>query len=215
MVSILAGHPMTQSSARPAVIILVVLVLSAGCVHGKIETDLFAAKISSDGKLAWVKVVDSGQNDVGLNLTETAEGGYLIHGGYYDSSCGNSPPKSIPQYQIRLSSTGNIDSIVNNSATTIPYDYRSESYNITGEFSLTTDDGSRLSTYQNVKGSALYLRLQNTDSKGKILWDMPFLTLKYRTPPKDIWETVYIHGIVPTSDNGYIVWGHRERSITC
>ncbi|MFA5268418.1 MAG: hypothetical protein WC379_10640 [Methanoregula sp.] len=206
---------MSRPFTLVAILMVIVLVFSAGCVHGKIETDLFAAKIDNNGRLAWVQVIDSGQNDVGLNLTETTDSDYLITGGFYGSFCGSSHASAITPYEIRLSPQGTIDSMVNHTGTSITYDQRSESYNSTGWFSFTADDGSQLSTYQKVKGGALYYRILKTDTGGKELWDTPFLTLKYRMPPKDIWETLYVQGIVPTSDKGYIVWGHRERSNSC
>jgi hypothetical protein len=206
---------MSRSFTLAAILIVMILVFSSGCVHSEIKTDLFTAKINSDGRLVWVQVMDSGKNDVGTNLTETSDGDYLITGGYYESGCGSYHASQITPYQIRLSSKGTIDAIVNNSGTVIPYDYRSESYNRTGWFTFTAEDGSRLFTYQKIKGGALYYRIQKTDTEGTTLWDTPFLTLKNRQPPNDTWDTIFIHGIVPTHDRGFIVWGHRERSTTC
>lgn len=173
-----------------------------------------------NGTLAWVQIIDSGRNDVGTNLTETPEGDYVITGGYYTTICGSGSgytstnSQGNPPFEIRLSSQGKIDSFVNFSGI-VSTNESSELLNSTGWFSFTASDGSHLSTYQMVKGPALYYRIQKTDADGKKLWDKPFLTLKYRTPPTDIWDTLFVHGIVPTSDNGYIVWGHRERSTSC
>ena len=80
---------------------------------------------------------------------------------------------------------------------------------------LKDNDGSHLATYQKSKLGAQYFRIQKTDESGKLLWDIPFLTLKDSAPPKDIWDAIYVHGIIPTSDKGYIVWGHREVSTSC
>jgi hypothetical protein len=197
------------------IILITIFVIFSGCIHSKIETDLFAAKIDSEGKLAWVQIIDSGQNDEGINLTEKSDGSYLIAGGSYQSICGTRHYGPTTPYEIHLSSNGKIDSMINFSGMPYENNVRSESLNNTGWSSFTSDDGSHLITYQNVKGSALYFRLQKTDAKGNSLWDTPFLTLKYRSAPKETWETVFIHEIHPTSDNGYIVWGHRERSTTC
>lgn len=197
-----------------AILLLIVLVFFSGCIHSKIETDLFAAKISSGGKLVWVQTIDSGQNDVGTNMTESIEGNYLIFGGSHQSICGSEHLTPTKPYVIHLSSQGGIDTIADYSGPYIP-DPLSGQFNSSGEFSFVSDNGDRLSTYQKNKGGARYFRLRKTDINGKILWDTPFLTIKYRSPPSDIWETLYIHGIFPTSDKGYIVWGHRQKSMSC
>lgn len=206
--------PMSRLLTIYVIIIVIILVFSSGCIHTKKETDLFAAKMNSNGTLMWVQVIDSGQNDVFISLTETPEGGYLITGGSYPSICGSDNSPSSTPYEVRLSSQGNIDSFVHffsGRSSAAPL----ESFNRSGWFSMTAADGSRLTTYVKNKGNAVYYRMERTDAEGERLWDTPFLTLKKRSGPTEISENIVVHGIVPTSDNGYIIWGHRERATTC
>jgi hypothetical protein len=210
-----------MSWSRPPAIILITiaLIFSSGCIHSVFKIDLFTAKITPEGKLAWVQLVDSGENDVGLNFTELSDGSYLIQGGSFTPFCGSSSSNYIRPYEIHISPQGKVQSIVNKSETSIFYQYEFGSFRL-GLFntSLPTfvdNDGSQLVTYRQSKIGARYLRIQKTDVNGKILWDIPFLTVKDSAPPKDIWDEIYVHGIISTSDKGYIVWGHREVSTSC
>ena len=207
---------MSRISPLPVIIIVIILVFSSGCVHTYTRTDLFAAKLYGDGSLSWVQRIDSGQNDVGTGLNETSDGSYLLTGGFYTSICGTNFASPITPYEIRLSSEGNTDSIVKNSGTYNANTPRSGSLNTNGGVSFTTDDGGQLSTYQTVKGGADYYKIQRTDAGGKKLWDKPFLTLRHHSISfTDDSEAIVVQGIVPTSDNGYIVWGYWEKTGLC
>jgi hypothetical protein len=199
-------------------VIVIILVFSAGCIENREEIDLFAAKFSDNGSLEWVRVIDSGQNDVGTGFNETTDGGYLITGGSYPSRCNGFTYQQIPiqPYQVRLSSGGRIESILNTSAYPGSYDYPSELFNRTGGFDVTSADGGRLSTYQKIKDNAVYYRLARTGADGTVLWDKPFFTLKGHPAPRHLTgETIIIQGIVPTYDKGYLVWGSREKVSLC
>jgi hypothetical protein len=209
-----------SGSRLPAIIIITIaLIFSSGCIHSMYKIDLFAAKITPEGKLVWVQVIDSGENDVGLNFTEMSDGSYLIQGGSFTPFCGSSSSNYIRPYEIHISPQGKVQSIVNNSETSIFYKYGFGSFRMgfpnNSLSTLEDNDGSHLATYQKSKLGAQYFRIQKTDESGKLLWDIPFLTLKDSAPPKDIWDAIYVHGIIPTSDKGYIVWGHREVSTSC
>jgi hypothetical protein len=81
-----------------------------------------------------------------------------------------------------------------------------------GLYYFESDDFNYLSVYEKVKGSAVYFRLVKTDAKGNKLWDKPFLTMRYRSVPTDFRDTIIIKQILQTSDQGYIIWGLRQRT---
>lgn len=205
----------------PTVFLLITyLVFSSGCIHSVYKIDLFTAKITPEGKLGWIQLIDSGENDVGINFTELSDGSYMIQGGSFTPFCGSGSSSYLRPYKIHISPQGKVQSIENTSESAITYEYRFGSFRSGSSLDtslsiFTDDDGYHLATYQNVKSGARYFRIQKKDEKGKILWDVPFLTLKNSVPPKDIWDAMYIHGIIPTSDKGYIIWGHREISTSC
>lgn len=205
---IAADGPMSRIFLSSVVFLLICLIFVSGCVHVSTETTLFVAKITPEGKLAWITVIDSGKNGVGtngMNLTEMPGGNIMIQGDFTRSGCGMTPSAIRPN-RIRISPQGSIQSIENRTGGFIGIG----SYNNTF-----TDNGSHLVAYEKAMVGARYFRIQKIDAEGEILWDVPFLTLKNAGPPKDTWDTILIHGIIPASDKGYIVWGHRERTTPC
>ncbi len=54
------------------------------------DRDVFVLKISANGQLIWSKIIDGGQDDMGLSITPGVEGGYLIAGESRNSDTGNS-----------------------------------------------------------------------------------------------------------------------------
>jgi hypothetical protein len=196
--------------------IVIVLVFFSGCIESEYKTDLFVAKFHGNGTLAWVQVIDSSQNDEAVSINETSDGGYLITGDVYESRCNNyGYYPAVTPVQIQLSSKGQIGAIVNYSGRYNAPDHKNNPYSRTGWFDFVPDDGGHLSTYQKAKGNAVYYRIEKTDAYGKILWDTPFLTVKRHSVYDSIRENIFIQGIVPTSDRGYIVWGYRERAAPC
>src|SRR5512145_1860676 len=163
-----AGDLRNRIHPLSLIVIVIIFVFSAGCIENREEIDLFAAKFSDNGNLEWVRVIDSGQNDVSTGFNETANGEYLITGGSYPSRCNNwgHDRETIQPYQVLLSSQGRIESILNTSAYPGSYDYPAELFNRSGGFDFTSPDGSRLSTYQKIKGDAVYYRLVRTGVGG-------------------------------------------------
>jgi hypothetical protein len=88
-------------------------------------------------------------------------------------------------------------------------------YGSNGLVYFESGDSGYLSIYNKVKGSAVYYRLVETDGKGNRLWDEPFLTMRYRPAPTDLHDNIIIRQIIPTSDQGYIIMGQRQRTSDC
>lgn len=120
----------------------------------------------------------------------------------YSTTFPDSPPSIRQQNIIRFYRDGNVDT-----NRTIK--------DLNGRIFFETDDGIFLSIYEQVKGGAAYFRLVKTSADGSLLWDKPFLTLRYRPAPTDFHETVTIKQIIPTVDDGYVILGLWQKSSDC
>jgi hypothetical protein len=77
-----------ESRGRPVytvvalVIVMVAVLLAAGCSNYPKNQDLYVIKLNPDSSIAWTKIIDSGEDDEITDIIQTPDGGYLIAGGY-------------------------------------------------------------------------------------------------------------------------------------
>lgn len=95
-------------AAVALVLVMVALLLAAGCIGGDYtkDNDIRIIKLNNNGSIAWIKTIDSGKNDNAKSVIQTADGGYAITGGYSAPVCNGYGP-ATPTV-IRLTNTGDV-----------------------------------------------------------------------------------------------------------
>ncbi|MFN2262256.1 MAG: hypothetical protein ABR595_09360, partial [Psychroflexus sp.] len=69
------------------------------------ETDIYIMKMSRDGEVEWVKNIGGSQGDVGYDILQTADGGYLLSGYTYSTDGNFEEIKQSPYLDLFLIKT--------------------------------------------------------------------------------------------------------------
>jgi len=150
--------------------------------------DVFLLKTDSNGDTLWSKVYGGSNDDIGVSVQQTADGGYIITG-WSDSFS-----SSHQVYLIKTDSEGEM--------------MWSKTYGdddeYTGRSVIQTNDGGYFITgygYTYPPGGAAWVYLTKTDSIGNVLWT---------TTLHDVHED-FGHSGKQTNDGGYIITGGTDR----
>lgn len=161
----------------------------AGCTGYSMDTyyDVFVIKTDASGDSAWTRAFGGSDNDWGLNIQQTADGGYIIAGwtttdeGIFNDVLLIKTDASGDSLWTKIFGDGNHD----------------EGYSV-----QQTSDGGYIIAGGTASYGAGYwdVWLIKTDTSGDMIWDKTF---------GDIW-TEKGYSIQPTSDGGYIITGYYD-----
>jgi hypothetical protein len=90
------------------IIVLACICLTIGCLDSKKEQDFFVVRLTHDGSLLWMKVIDSGKDDELSDIVQTSDGGFVLAGGYSIALCNQDRHDPTTPRLIRLSKGGDI-----------------------------------------------------------------------------------------------------------
>ena len=166
--------------------LVLLLVVSAGCIGNNTlvsNRDIVVLKLSPDGSLEWMKVVDNGFDDMAEDLVELPGGGYALAGQTANGPQAADRPRAPPQpVLIRLSPNGSVAS-----QWFVP-----DEVGVARAVALADDGGAAVLT-----GNSTVVRF---GPDGRVLW----------AGPTGVSEG---HALVRTEDGGFLAGGHGEYQV--
>jgi hypothetical protein len=151
-------------------------------------TDVYVVKLDANGNLQWTKTIGGKNDDAGLFLIQTSDGGYAIAGGTISFGVGEPDV-----YVVKLDANGNLQW-----TKTIGGPGNEAGYSLI----QTSDGGYTIAGYTNSFGAGewdVYVVKLNAD--GNLQW-----TKTISAKNEDLGKL----SLIQTSDGGYAIAGHTE-----
>jgi len=147
--------------------------------------DVYVVKLDANGNLQWTKTIGGKNEDLGLSLIQTSDGGYAIAG--YTFSFGGGWEAA---YLVKLDANGNLQW-----TKTIGGKYFEDGHSLI----QTSDSGYAIAGYTSSFGAgSVDVYVVKLDANGNLQWT--------KTIGQEGWDRGF--SLIQTSDGGYAIAGH-------